>query len=432
MARFTTIEQVHDYLNRIPMFQDRGVAAARFGLEGITRLLEGMGNPHREIRTIHVAGTNGKGSVCHLLHAVYSGAGYRTGMYTSPHLSEYNERFVIDGNRLSDSDLIYFFDRYAGHIDACNPTYFEISTALAFWYFHHKKTDIAIIETGLGGRLDATNVITPLTSVITSIGLDHTDLLGNTPALIAAEKAGIIKPEVPVVTGRIGYEAMQVITKKAVECGSQLLASCEPEPLWDNGKIGLHSESGTVWLETDFFQPVQRYNTAAAGAVVTVNKPILPVSDEQFRQGVKKASESGGLPARFQRLIPGEDIFYDGAHNPEAFAETVRLLSSIASGKKKILVFSMMRDKLSPEMLSMVLEFDELYYLESNLNRAALFQEVSALVPKLKRFNEESWVFYQKLFTSESAVILFSGSLYFYRRVLDMIQHTKKTSSPVS
>jgi len=215
MSRFTAISDVWEFFDGIPMVQKSGVSAANFSLDHIRLFCEELGNPQDKFPTIHVAGTNGKGTTCYLLEKIYADSGFKTGLFTSPHLLRYNERVRISGKEIPDHDVLRFFQSTEGILKEIPLTYFEISTALAFWYFADQQVDLAIIETGLGGRLDSTNIIKPEVSIITSIGFDHQDVLGDTLAEIAEEKSGIIKQDTPVVLGDIEDEALNSITKRA-------------------------------------------------------------------------------------------------------------------------------------------------------------------------------------------------------------------------
>jgi dihydrofolate synthase/folylpolyglutamate synthase len=197
-----TYQETLKYLfGQLPMYQRTGRAAYKADLSNTLALDKYFGHPHRKFRTIHVAGTNGKGSVSHMLASVLQSAGYRTGLYTSPHLTDFRERIKIDGHMIPEADVVHFVDQHSGVLERVSPSFFEMTVIMAFDYFARKEVDVAVVEVGLGGRLDSTNIITPDLSVITNIGLDHTMFLGDTLAAIAGEKAGIIKPGVPVVSG---------------------------------------------------------------------------------------------------------------------------------------------------------------------------------------------------------------------------------------
>jgi dihydrofolate synthase/folylpolyglutamate synthase len=208
-------ETINFLYSQLPMFTRVGSAAYKTGLGNIEALCETLGNPERKFKSIHLAGTNGKGSSSHLLASVLMEAGFKTGLFTSPHLKDFRERIRIDGKLISRQEVIRFVDNSRTQFGTLEPSFFEMNVALAFDYFARKKVDIAVIETGLGGRLDSTNVISPELSLITNISFDHADLLGHTLELIAAEKAGIIKPNVPVIIGEQQDETTSVFDKKA-------------------------------------------------------------------------------------------------------------------------------------------------------------------------------------------------------------------------
>jgi dihydrofolate synthase/folylpolyglutamate synthase len=455
-ALFPDTAAVHAFLDAMPMFSKTGPAAARFGLEGIRLLCDGMGNPQRDFKCIHVAGTNGKGSVCQLLSAVYHEGGYSTGGFTSPHLLRFNERITLNGLEIPDEELLRYFRKYAALIQDVQPTYFELATAIAFWYFADMKVDLAIIETGLGGRLDSTNIVQPELSIITSIGLDHTEILGDTLAKIAAEKAGIIKKNRPVVLGNIPEEADLVIKAIAADKGSKLFESRILQPVYaGNGEFRLlkpSDDSHQLMIRTAFHQSVQRHNIAMVMQAVDVLQQAFPLRFEQAIAGINTASRGKGLKARFEQLLPGLPCYFDGAHNPEAFQHMLDEVKKMAGNRKKVLVFSIMRDKLNLTMRSMLSQFDEIYYFDTNNNRSKIFSDIKRLMPEVRRFNDQKWLSlleemrqptpasFDTLPSAEqvhsdcndssasitpgASFVVFSGSLYFYSQVTDLIQRT--------
>ena len=390
-SSFPDAAAVHAYLDAMPMFSKSGAAAARFGLDGIRELCEALGNPQRTLCCMHVAGTNGKGSVCQMLSAIYSRAGYRTGCFTSPHLLRYNERITLNGQEISDADLLRFFQAHGPCIQRIQPSYFELATALAFWYFADRQVDIAVIETGLGGRLDSTNIVQPVLSIITSIGLDHTEILGESLSEIAAEKAGIIKQKVPVVIGKLPPEARRVVVARAAGRQSPLYEAetLEPEYLGE-GRIRLRMPSSLHYktLQTHLQQAVQRYNVAMVMQAIDTLQKRFPVSPEAAAHAIENAR----LRARFEQLMPDLPCYFDGAHNPEAFAQALAEVHQKAGSRNKVLVFSMMRDKLNDKMISMLSQFDEIFYFETTSERGAAFRELSQLLPNVKRFNDKEWL----------------------------------------
>lgn len=454
---FPDAEAVHAYLEALPTFQKSGAVAARFGLDGIRELCNALGNPQREFRCIHVAGTNGKGSVCQMLRSVYTQAGYRTGCFTSPHLVHYNERITLNGADIPDAELLHFFQTYGKLIRRVQPSYFELATGIAFWYFARQNVDIAIIETGLGGRLDSTNIVIPELSIITSIGLDHTDILGETLEKIAVEKAGIIKKDVPVVLGNLPDQAEKVVRRIAEEQGSRIYEAraLQPEYLGE-GRIGLYlaASSRKFMLQTTFRQAIQCYNCAMVMQAVAALQPLFPLSFEIAAQGIETASRGTEFRARFGQLLPGLPCYFDGAHNPEAFRHALDEVEKQAAGRKKVLVFSIMRDKLNNSMLSMLSQFDEIYYFPIPSVRSVPFREIGQLLPDVRRFSDKEWLsliarlkrmpdtasdalpstsisqasstFAQSarlnhIKTNSSVFVLFSGSLYFYSYVAELL-----------
>lgn len=213
--KLTYQEILDNIFNALPMYHKVGSSAYKEGLENIETLMALIGNPERSLRCIHVAGTNGKGSVSHLLASFYHEKGYKVGLYTSPHLIDFRERIKVNGEMIAESDIVAFFERYNSDFQQIEPSFFEMTTALAFYHFYQQKVDIAIIEVGLGGRLDATNIISPILSIITNISLDHTALLGDNKAAIAKEKAGIIKADTPVVVGKKEEATWSVFVEQA-------------------------------------------------------------------------------------------------------------------------------------------------------------------------------------------------------------------------
>lgn len=308
----------------------------KFGLRNIRVLLRTVGNPHRKIRTVHVAGTNGKGSTSAMIAAIYRAAGYRVGLYTSPHLVRFNERIRINGHDIVDNDIARIVRTLRPAIEKTQATFFEAATAVAFRYFAERNVDIAVIETGLGGRLDATNVVRPLVSVITSIGKDHTEQLGKSYASIAREKAGIIKSAVPVVVGKIHGTALTEIRKKAAVQRSPLLVS---------RTIALPADV-SLQLRGSY----QSDNARCAVAAVAVTAGKFLIGDKAVKAGLENTMEYSGLRGRCEIVRHSPTVILDVAHNPDGIRALVGQLKSIAV-KKFIVVFGVMKDKDYASML---------------------------------------------------------------------------------
>jgi dihydrofolate synthase/folylpolyglutamate synthase len=309
----------------------------KFGLRNIRALLRDAGEPQKKFPSVHIAGTNGKGSTSSMTAAILTAAGYSVGLYTSPHLVSFRERIRINGVMIPQPELVRLVRRLQPSIDALNATFFEATTAIAFLYFAEQNVDIAVIETGLGGRLDATNILTPLVSVITTIGKDHQEQLGETFTAIAEEKAGIIKRHVPVVLGPITGVPLRTIRKTAAQRHAAVLyAKNVPLP------------RGTV---LDLRGNFQEKNARAAVAAVTVVAANMPVGDAAVRQGLSNATRLSGLRARFELRKGKPDIIVDVAHNPEGMRTLVGEL--LLSGYKKfVVVFGVMKDKDHRSMLN--------------------------------------------------------------------------------
>ena len=283
-------EQTVDWMfHCLPMYQLQGASAYRKDLTNAILLSDHLDNPEQGLKLIHVAGTNGKGSTSHMLASILQEAGYKTGLYTSPHLKDFRERIKIDGHMISESYVTTFINHHKSFFEDKNLSFFEMSVGLAFDYFKKQNVDVAIIETGLGGRLDATNIITPLLSVITNIGMDHTQFLGNTLEAIAGEKAGIIKQDIPVVVGEYLNETRIVFESKAASCNSDIFfASDAVLPDYDSDLKGA-------------YQSANKKTVQAAIEILNV-KYNFKISEENLKAGFLNVVKNTGL---FGRKIGG-------------------------------------------------------------------------------------------------------------------------------
>jgi dihydrofolate synthase / folylpolyglutamate synthase len=318
------------YTQAIQWLYSTQAAGIKLGLENVRRLLDALGNPHRQFACIHVAGTNGKGSVSAMLDSVGRAAGLRTGLYTSPHLVRFNERIQVSGQPITDDEVLAGINaiREAVARSGCTPTFFEITTALGFLHFLAQRVDLAIMETGLGGRLDATNLITPLVSVITSIDLDHQKILGDSRAKIAREKAGIIKPGVPVVSIAQTADVREVIDEVAASLSSPVTYTTVPITDLQIGLAGSH----------------QRLNAAVARDALAVAK--LGIPSDALKTGLKSVF----WPGRFQIL--GDRLTIDGAHNLAASQRLVQTWRECYPDSSPTIVFGGLRDKELDKMLA--------------------------------------------------------------------------------
>ncbi len=348
----------------------------KLGLENIQGFLKYIGNPEKKLKAIHVAGTNGKGSTSAFLSSILQELGNKTGLYTSPHFVRYNERIKINNNEIPDAYVADFISEHDKYIAEHQLTFFEVTTAIAFQYFADEKVDYAVIETGLGGRLDATNVIVPIASVITSISLDHTHILGDTLEKIALEKAGIIKPLVPVFTGLLESEAANVIEQRSKEL------SCNYFKLLDyiikrKDSIELYTEEIEV---DDFTMPLrgdyQKYNAALAGLVIS---KIFDTDDYfHLERGIRNVISNTGLEGRYEFYNTQPDIIFDSAHNPDGVRNFLsEFTKDFTKYSRKVLLFGAMKDKAIKEMFNELKNyFDEIRVTDIKYERAAKAEDL--------------------------------------------------------
>lgn len=292
----------------------------KLGLEHTERLLSACGNPHKNFRSIHIAGTNGKGSTAKFIASILQEAGYKTGLYTSPHLVAFNERISINGNGIHDEDIALFISEYKDAITDIDSTFFETTTAMAFWYFSKNHTDAAVVETGMGGRLDSTNVLIPDASVITSVGFDHCERLGNTLKDIAREKAGIIKQNVPVFSSRQNAEAIKEIVKTAEKENAPLTVA--DEVFRDENEINSFTYRDKQYAVS--LAGKHQTNNAAL-AVDTVTSFDSEISQSNIRNGLQKTVWRG----RMEKVSANPDCYYDVAHNPESIDAVLKTIESL-------------------------------------------------------------------------------------------------------
>ena len=378
--------------------QQRGM---KFGLEHMRRLLVALDEPQKSLKVIHVAGTNGKGSVCAMLDSLARSAGIRTGLFTSPHLVRFNERIQVDGNPIGDDSVVSGLHRIRERLDDdYYPTFFEITTALALDYFRAVNVDLVILETGLGGRLDATNIVTPLASVLTSIDLDHQRWLGNTIDEIALEKAGIIKPAIPVVSVPQIAQVRSVIEKVALERSAPLYYVNRPISDMFVGLPGSH----------------QRIN--AAVACETLVHAGFHLTEEERREGLANVF----WPGRFQRL--GTRIVLDGAHNPAASQRLIETWEECVGKERSTIIFGGLREKDLLQMLSVLSKIAARFYIVPvQSRRAAVTDEIQALVPEnvpSSTFNSVTDAL--ELAQESDDLILVTGSLFLVGEVLAILQ----------
>lgn len=327
------------------------------GLERTLAVLEEIGNPHLKFPTIHIAGTNGKGSTASLIASILCQSVLNTGLYTSPHIKDFNERIKIGNKKIDDSEMIEIAEKLLDIGHKYDATFFELTTALAFEYFAQNKVDIAVIETGLGGRFDSTNVLNPLISVITSIDIDHTDFLGNTLQEIAYEKAGIIKANTPCIVGETKSEAVNVIIEVALQQCSELVFAesykIDSQEILNNFtmKLNIESENSFYTIETPLVGEHQAINHILAIASIEKICKHFNISEENIINGIKNVKSNTDFHGRIDKISDEPIIILDTAHNPAAFNVLKELVSNAYPKEKFNLLFGAMSDKDIASML---------------------------------------------------------------------------------
>ncbi|PVX46448.1 dihydrofolate synthase/folylpolyglutamate synthase [Flavobacterium sp. 103] len=350
--------------NQLPMYQLQGASAYKKDLTNVNLLADHLDNPHKKIKCIHVAGTNGKGSTSHMLASILQEAGYKVGLYTSPHLKDFRERIKINGAEISETFVCEFIEQHKAFFEENDMSFFEMSVGLAFDYFAKEKVDIAIIEVGLGGRLDATNIITPLISVITNIGIDHVQFLGNTLESIATEKAGIIKPNIPVVIGEYTPETQPVFLAKAKE---------------NKAEIYFASDLISETYPSDLIGDYQEHNkkTVIQTFKILNEQTDFKVSDENIKSGLLHVVKNTGLLGRWQQLDTNPKVICDTAHNKNGLEIVLKQIQKETFNHLHI-VLGVVNDKELDEVLPLFPKNATYYFCKPNIPRgldASLLQE---------------------------------------------------------
>ncbi len=372
-------QETLDWLfSQLPMFQRKGQAAYKANLDNTLELDRVLGHPHKKFKTIHVAGTNGKGSVSHLLASVLQTAGYKTALYTSPHLKDFRERIKIDGEPVSKQYVVEFVEKHKDRFSEMKPSFFEMTVAMAFQYFAEQKVDYAVIETGLGGRLDSTNIITPEISVITNVSLDHTALLGDCVTKIAPEKAGIIKKDIPVVIGEYEKETAKIFTDKAELEGTSLVFADHVYNVinsrYENNKrrLSLKSAINNSLVDLVSGLPGIYQSKNVVTAFVALEKLMesgLAISKEDICEGFDKVIENTGIMGRWQILGNEPLIVCDTGHNEAGIKCVLEQINEVEYSHLHI-VFGMVNDKSIDSVLSMMPVNATYYFTKASIPRA--------------------------------------------------------------
>ncbi len=348
------IDTVNWMFQQLPMYQNKGKSAFKKDLSNTLKLSAHLNHPEQKFKSIHVGGTNGKGSTSHMLASILQEAGYKVGLYTSPHLKDFRERIRINGQVVSKQFVIGFIKRNKAFLESNNLSFFEMTVGMAFDYFAKQKVDIAIIEVGLGGRLDSTNIITPELSVITNIGFDHMQFLGTTLPEIASEKAGIIKPNIPVVIGETQPETESVFKNKAKE---------------NNSEIYFADQLIHKVFESDLKGSYQEHNKKTVIQSVTVLRQLgYSISTSNLKKGLLNVVKNSGLQGRWQVLQEHPKIVCDTAHNKEGLSYTMQQLQAESYNNLHI-VFGVVSDKDLDSIISLLPKNATYYFCKPNVQR---------------------------------------------------------------
>ncbi|MFZ5972597.1 MAG: bifunctional folylpolyglutamate synthase/dihydrofolate synthase [Bacteroidota bacterium] len=377
-------EVLHYLYSHLPMFQRVGAVAYKKDLTNTLRLCEALGNPQHKFKSIHIAGTNGKGSTSHLLASVLQEAGYKTGLYTSPHLKEFTERIRVNGQEVSRQFVVDFVNKTQQAIEEIKPSFFEVTVAMAFDYFARQSVDVAVVEVGLGGRLDSTNVITPLISVITNIGWDHMDLLGDTLPKIAFEKAGIIKPHVPVVVSERQEEVQHVFIERAQQQSAALFFASDQYEATLHGHHLTIKKNKALLLEVDHFPLTGQYqqqNLPGVMQAIDFLQAQLPVSLHHLRAGLQKVVVNTSLKGRWQQLGTSPTVFCDTGHNEAGVRQVLQMIEKQSFDRLRI-VWGMVRDKDHSKVLSLLPKDAIYYFCQARIPRAMPALELQQLAAR--------------------------------------------------
>lgn len=374
-----------DYLyTRLPMFSRIGAPALKPGLDNITRLCKSLGDPHKKFKSIHIAGTNGKGSVSHMLAAILQTAGYKTGLHTSPHLYDFRERLKVNGEPAPEDFVTSFVENIKPLIEEMVPSFFEISIAMTFEYFAQQKVGVAIVETGLGGRLDSTNILQPELSIITNIGLDHMQLLGNSPGEIAAEKAGIIKKNIPVVIGEAEPGIAAIFEKIAKEKDAPITYATDQFSIVDyhnrihsmDVEVAKKNYMDHFKYEIDLPGIYQLKNLLTVlQATSVLNQMDWKLDNEYVRKALANVRKLTGLHGRWEVIHEKPLVILDVAHNEDGIRMVLQQLELIAPTSVHI-ILGMVKDKAITKILSLLPSGAQYYFAHAHVPRALAAEQL--------------------------------------------------------
>lgn len=405
-----TYQETLDWMfSKLPMYQRKGASAYRPGLERMQRLDDYLGNPHFEFKSIHIGGTNGKGSTSHIMASVLQNSGYKVGLYTSPHLIDFRERIKLNGDLIPKEEVVNFIKLHQLYFENGAFSFFELTVAMALDYFKREQVDFALIEVGLGGRLDATNIISPIVSVITNIGLDHTEFLGTTRSKIAREKGGIIKKAVPVVIGEKDSETAPVFEQIAHELSAPLFYSKQKIHDWSSDLRGFYQE--------------QNIRTALT-AIDCIKAPQL--NDYTIRKGLKNIIKTTNLKGRWQQVNERPTVILDVGHNLEGIQWIVAQLKQMSYNQLH-LVMGFVKGKKIKDLLAVFPEFASFYLSSPKLDRALevaqLKEELRATRYHLNYYPTIKAAFFEaKSVANQEDLIVVCGSTFVVAEVLAVLE----------
>jgi len=371
--------------DKLPMYQRIGAAAYKADLNNTIQLLQLLGQPQHSFKSIHIAGTNGKGSVSHMLASVFQDAGYKTGLYTSPHLRDFRERIRINGQMIPEEKVVNFIEQYAGEFEKIGLSFFEMTVGMAFQFFKEEKIDIAIIETGMGGRLDSTNLVQPLLSVITNIGMDHMQFLGDTPEKIAYEKAGIIKPNTPVVIGQWQAETIGVFESKAAQVSAPLIVADKQFDARRLQTLDQNAQVFDIWkdnelyiekLELPLLGHYQQKNLITVMAALDQLTDQFDISTTSIIDGLSAVVRNTGLTGRWQIVSRNPLAIADTGHNVDGLKEIVFQLRLMRFNQLHF-VLGMVNDKSVDDMLQLLPRHAQFYFCKADIPRGMPAAELS-------------------------------------------------------
>lgn len=384
-------QETLDYLfNSLPSFQRVGAAAYKNDLNNTLALCAHLGNPELKFKSVHVAGTNGKGSSSHSIAAILQQAGYKTGLYTSPHLKSFTERIRVNGIEIPADDVVLFVKENKTFLEELKPSFFEMTVAMAFWYFVKAEVDIAVIEVGMGGRLDSTNVILPELSLITNIGYDHMQFLGDTLPLIAGEKAGIIKSQVPVIVSETHPDTRNVFSEKAESRESQITFA---DQVWSisasklvDGKASFQvsNSSEELALEFDLIGNYQRYNLPGIlESIFVLRKLGWKISNEAIKSGLSNVTSLTHLKGRWQILSQSPTIIADSGHNEPGIVEILKQLNTYSYNQLWIII-GMVNDKDVRKILELLPTAANYIFVQAKIPRAMEAADLAKMALEFK------------------------------------------------